>query len=55
MTAKGDVRMKFGERFTASGVRVPGETQELVCAEVKHILNNDGYFMEVFGVRKFTA
>ena len=55
MTAKGDVRMKFGQRFTASGTRVPGGTQELVCSEVKHILNNDGYFMEVFGVRKFTA
>ena len=55
MTAKGDVRMKFGEKFTASGSRVPGGTQELVCAEVKHILNDDGYFMEIFGVRKFIA
>jgi hypothetical protein len=55
MTAKGDVRMKFGQKFTVSGDRVPGGSQELVCAEVKHMLNNDGYFMEVFGVRKFTA
>jgi len=55
MTAKGDVRMKVGQKFVASGTRVPGGTQELVCAEVKHLVNEDGYFMEVFGIRKFTA
>ena len=51
--ARGDVRMKLGQRFTATGPRVPGGTQELVCSEVKHIIDSDGYFMEIFGVRKF--
>jgi len=51
--ARGDVRMKLGQRFTVTGPRVPGGTQELVCSEVKHIIDSDGYFMEVFGIRKF--
>jgi hypothetical protein len=51
--ARGDVRMKLGQRFTITGPRVPGGTQELVCSEVKHIIDSDGYFMEIFGVRKF--
>lgn len=55
MRAKGDVRMKLGQRFIASGARVPGGSVELVCAEVKHIWNDDGYFMEIFGIRKFVA
>lgn len=51
--ARGDVRMKLGQTFTVIGPRVPGGSQELVCSEVKHIIDSDGYFMEVFGVRKF--
>jgi len=51
--ARGDVRMKLGQRFTMVGPRVPNAPQELVCSEVKHIIDTDGYFMEVFGVRKF--
>jgi len=53
MTAREDVRMKVGQKFTATGSRVPGGTQELVCASAKHIDNADGNSMEVFGVRKF--
>jgi len=54
MRARGDVRMKLGERFIVTGPRVPSPgSLELVCAEVKHIIDSDGYFMEVFGIRKF--
>jgi len=51
--ARGDVRMKLGQRFTVIGPRVPGGSQELVCSEVKFIVDSDGFFMEVFGIRKF--
>lgn len=53
MKAHGDVRARFGEKFIASGPRVPGGTQELVFNEVKHIIDSDGYFLEFTGVRKF--
>jgi len=44
---------ELGQRFTVTGPRVPGGTLELVASEVKHIIDGDGYFMEVFGIRKF--
>lgn len=55
MRSTGDVRMRFGQTFTATGPRVPTGTMSLVCSEVKHIIDHDGYFMEVLGVRKFTV
>lgn len=53
MRAIGDVRLMAGKKFIASGGRVPGGSQSLVCTEVKHIIDNDGYFMELYGIRKF--
>ncbi len=53
ITARGDVRMKLGQTFIIQGPRVPGGFLELVCSEVKHRIDTDGYFMEVFGIRKF--
>ncbi len=53
--ARGDVRLKLGQRFKVAGPRVPGPGNELelVCSQVKHTIDTNGYFMEVFGVRKF--
>lgn len=53
MRARGDVRLKLGETFEIDGPRVSGGPVELVCSEVKHIIDGDGYFMEIFGIRKF--
>lgn len=53
LKAHGDVRLRFGEKFVASGPRVPAGTQDLVCNEVKHIIDSDGYMLEVTGKRKF--
>ena len=50
----GDVRMRVGERFKVVGNQVPNGEVEMVCAEVTHIINHEGYFMEVVGQRKFT-
>ncbi len=55
MKAHGDVRLRFGEKFIARGPRVPnplGE-QDLICNEVKHIIDSDGYMIELTGKRKF--
>jgi len=51
--ARGDVRLKLGQRFKVKGPRVPGGELELVASEIKHVIDGDGYFMEVFGIRKF--
>jgi hypothetical protein len=53
MQAHGDVRLRFGEKFVAQGLRVPGGTQDLICKEVKHIVDSDGYMMQITGKRKF--
>jgi len=54
ITARGDVRLKLGQKFTISGPRVPGGgSLELVCSQVKHRIDTDGYFMEIFGIKKF--
>lgn len=58
MKAHGDVRMRFGNSFIAKGSRVPfprdqSDERNLVCAEVKHVIDNDGYMMELTGVKKF--
>ena len=53
MTAHGDVRLRFGEKFIAEGPRVPTGSQDLVVKEVKHIIDNDGYMMQIIGKRKF--
>jgi hypothetical protein len=51
--AIGDARLRFGQRFTIQGNRVPNNQIELVCSSVKHIIDHDGYNMEVLGVKKF--
>ena len=53
MQAHGDVRVRFGEKFTAEGPRVPNVSQDLICNEVKHIIDSDGYMMQITGKRKF--
>ena len=53
MQAHGDVRLRFGEKFVATGPRVPNGSQDLVVKEVKHIIDNDGYMMQIIGKRKF--
>src|SRR3972149_2488990 len=53
MQGHGDVRLRFGEKFVASGSRVPGGTQDLICSEVKHVIDNDGYMVHITGKRKF--
>jgi len=55
MQAHGDVRLRFGEKFIARGARVPNPAGEevLVCKEVKHIIDGDGYMMQITGKRKF--
>ena len=53
--ATGDVRLRFGKRFTISGSRVPNGSQEMVISAVKHIFDHDGYHVEITGVRKFTT
>lgn len=51
--AKGDVRVRFGQKITITGDTVPGGTQELVVSEVKHIIDSDNYFMEIYAVFKY--
>jgi len=53
ITARGDVRLKLGQKFTITGPRVPNGTLDLVCSQVKHRIDTDGYFMEIVVVRKF--
>ena len=53
MQAHGDVRLRFGEKFVATGPRVPNGSQDLVVKEVKHIIDSDGYMMQIIGKRKF--
>ena len=59
VSALGDARMKLGKSFTVTGERVPfnesnQQTMNLVCTRVVHRINGqDGYNMEVQGVRKF--
>lgn len=52
--AKGDVRVRFGQQITISGSLVPGGTQTLVVSEVKHIVDGDNYFMEIYAIFKYT-
>ena len=53
LTATGDVRLKFGQRFKVRSSRVPGGEQEMVVSEIKHTINSDGYFNEIYAIRKF--
>lgn len=53
LTATGDVRLKLGQRFKVRSPRVPGGEQEMVVSEVKHTINSDGYFNEIYAIRKF--
>lgn len=56
--ALGDARIKLGKSLTITGDRVPynesdQQTMNLVCSGVKHIIDSDGYYTEVDGIRKF--
>ena len=51
----GDVRMRVGRTFIVKGDQVPDGEVEMVCAEVTHVINHEGYMMEVVGQRKFTT
>jgi len=53
LTATGDVRLKLGQRFKVRSSRVPGGEQEMVVSEIKHTINSDGYFNEIYAIRKF--
>tara|TARA_R110002020_G_scaffold220247_3_gene428174 strand:+ start:1523 stop:4888 length:3366 start_codon:yes stop_codon:yes gene_type:complete len=56
--ALGNVKIRLGHKFKVKGDRVPLNTadvdeQELICHEVKHIIDHSGYHMEINGHRKF--
>ncbi len=56
--ALGNVKIRLGHKFKVSGDRVPvnlsgTQEQELICHEVKHIVDHSGYHMEINGHRKF--
>lgn len=53
--ATGDVRLRFGHKFTVTNSRVNTGSQEMVVSEVKHIYDHDGYHIELAGIRKFTV
>jgi len=49
----GDTRMAAGLSFQLAGANIPNSPLDLVCQEVKHIVDNDGsYTMEVFAIIK---
>ncbi len=51
--AVGDVRLKFGQKFTIQGTRVPNSPQDMIVSEVTHVYDHDGYHVEIAGIRKF--
>ena len=51
--ASGDVRIRVGNRFFVDGPRVYDGPLELVCNQVTHTINNDGYWMDINAKRKF--
>lgn len=56
--ALGDARIQLGKALTITGDRVPynesdQQTMNLVCSGIKHIIDSDGYYVEVDGIRKF--
>lgn len=53
MEAKGNVKLRRGQKFKAVGPEVQGGEMELVCHEVKHISDGNSYHVQVTGVRKF--
>ena len=40
-------------RFPANNPEQWINMNKMVCSEVKHIIDSDGYYMEILGVRKF--
>ncbi len=50
----GDVRIRYGQLITETGVRVPGGTISSVVANIKETIDNKGYKQELFTIRKFT-
>ena len=53
MEAKGNVKLRRGQKFKAIGPEVQGGEMELVCHEIKHISDGNSYHVQVTGVRKF--
>lgn len=53
LSATGDVKMRLGHRFKVRSSRVPGGEQEMVPSEITHTINSDGYFMDIYAIRKF--
>ena len=51
--ASGDVRIRVGNRFFVDGPRILDGPYELVCNQVTHTINNDGYWMDINAKRKF--
>lgn len=56
--ALGDARITLGKKLTVTGSRVPynednQQTMNLVCSGIKHIIDSDGYYVEVDAIRKF--
>ncbi len=53
LSATGDVRLRLGQRFKVRSSRVPGGEQEMVPSEITHTINSDGYFVDIYAIRKF--
>lgn len=50
----GDARIRYGQKVTESGTRVPGSPLSSVVARKKDIIDNKGFTHELFLVKKFT-
>ena len=53
LEAKGDVKLKRGQRFKVMSPEVPGGELELTLQECKHISDGNSYTIQAVGVRKF--
>lgn len=53
LSATGDVRLRLGQRFKVRSSRVPSGEQEMVPSEITHTINSDGYFVDIYAIRKF--
>ena len=56
--ALGDTRIQLGKAFVVTGERVPynesnQQTMNLVCSSVNHVIDANGYYMTIQGIRKF--
>jgi len=51
----GDARIRYGQKITESGSRVPGSPLSSVVARKKDIISNKGFDQELFLVKKFVV